>query len=96
MDKYSIDSHKLLLHPQRVSKWLEAKDDWEKLKKVYPIYVEISPYGGCNHRCTFCALDYMGYEKIGLDFKVLKDTLSDMSKNGVKSVMFAEIGRAHV
>lgn len=92
MDKYSIDSHKLLLHPQRVSKWLEAKDDWEKLKKVYPIYVEISPYGGCNHRCTFCALDYMGYEKIGLDFKVLKDTLSDMSKNGVKSVMFAGEG----
>jgi len=42
-DKYSIDSHKLGLHPLRVSKWLEAKDDWDKLKKIYPIYVEISP-----------------------------------------------------
>lgn len=91
-DKYSIDSHKLILHPARVAKWYEAKDDWDKLKKVYPIYVEISPYGGCNHRCTFCALDYMGYENIGLDFDVLKETLSDMATNGVKSVMFAGEG----
>lgn len=91
-DKYSIDSHKLILHPTRVSQWYEAKDDWDKLKKVYPIYVEISPYGGCNHRCTFCALDYMGYENIGLEFKTLKNTLSNMAKNGVKSVMFAGEG----
>ena len=91
-DKYSIDSHKLILHPTKVSKWYEAKDDWEKLKKIYPVYVEISPYGGCNHRCTFCALDYMGYENIGLEFEKLKDTLSNMAENGVKSVMFAGEG----
>lgn len=91
-DKFSIDSHKLILHPTRVSKWYEAKDDWEKLKKIYPVYVEISPYGGCNHRCTFCALDYMGYENIALEFDVLKNTLSDMAERGVKSVMFAGEG----
>lgn len=91
-DKYAIDSHKLILHPVRVSRWYEAKNDWEKLKKIYPIYVEISPYGGCNHRCTFCALDYMGYENIGLDFDVLKNTISNMAKNGVKSLMFAGEG----
>jgi len=91
-DKFNIDSHKLSLHPIRVSKWLEAKEDWNKLKSIYPIYVEISPYGGCNHRCTFCALDYMGYEKIGLDFEVLKSTVTNMAKNGVKSVMFAGEG----
>jgi radical SAM protein with 4Fe4S-binding SPASM domain len=91
-DKYAIDSHKMGLHPLRVAKWLEAGDDWLKLKKTYPVYVEVSPYGGCNHRCTFCALDYMGYENIGLDFNVLKDALSDMAKNGVKSVMFAGEG----
>jgi len=91
-DKYSIDSHKLIYHPTRVSKWYEAKDDWFKLKKIYPIYVEVSPYGGCNHRCTFCALDYMGYENIGLDFDVLKNTISNMASNGVKSIMFAGEG----
>jgi molybdenum cofactor biosynthesis enzyme MoaA len=91
-DKYSIDSHKLIFHPSRISRWYDAKDNWEKLKNVYPIYVEISPYGGCNHRCTFCALDYMGYENIGLEFNALKETLTNMAINGVKSVMFAGEG----
>ncbi len=91
-DKYAIDSHKLIYHPTRVSRWYESNSEWEKLKSVYPIYVEISPYGGCNHRCTFCALDYMGYENIGLDFEVLKNTLTNMAKKGVKSVMFAGEG----
>lgn len=91
-DKFAIDSHKMSLHPQRVASWLDARDEWEKLKKIYPIYVEISPYGGCNHRCTFCALDYMGYENIALEFNTLKDAISDMAKHGVKSVMFAGEG----
>ncbi|MBD3823133.1 MAG: radical SAM protein [Epsilonproteobacteria bacterium] len=91
-DKFSIDSHKMGLHPTRVAKWLEAGDEWERLKEVYPLYVEVSPYGGCNHRCTFCALDYMGYENIGLEFDVLKNALSDMAQKGVKSVMFAGEG----
>lgn len=91
-DKFSIDSHKMSLHPIRVAKWMEADDDWERLKKIYPVYVEVSPYGGCNHRCTFCALDYMGYENIGIEFEVLKSTLTNMAKNGVKSVMFAGEG----
>lgn len=92
MDNYSIDSHKLILHPVRVAKWFEAENNWEKQKSIYPIYVEVSPYGGCNHRCTFCGLDYMGYEKKALDYEVLKNTLTNMAKNGVKSVMFAGEG----
>lgn len=35
-DKFSIDSHKLSLHPIRVARWLETKDDWEKQKKFIP------------------------------------------------------------
>lgn len=91
-DKYAIDSHKLSYHPERVSKWITSKNNWDSLKKIYPIYVEISPYGGCNHRCTFCALDYMGYENIGLDFEILKNTITNMAENGVKSIMFAGEG----
>lgn len=90
-DKYSIDSHKLILHPTRVANWYEAKN-WENKKTIYPIYVEISPYGGCNHRCTFCGLDYMGYQKNAHDFETLKNTLTNMSEKGVKSVMFAGEG----
>jgi len=92
LDKYSIDSHKLILHPTRVASWYEAKNQWKKLKNIYPIYMEISPYGGCNHRCTFCALDYMGYENISLEFNKLKDTITNMATKGVKSIMFAGEG----
>lgn len=91
-DKYKIDSHKLIFHPERVSQWLEAKDDWEKEKKVYPIYVEVSPYGGCNHRCTFCGVDYMGYQNIKLDTAIFKERLTEMGQLGVKSIMYAGEG----
>lgn len=91
-DKFKIDSHKMMYHPQRVSEWLAAGNDWEKQKKIYPLYVEISPSGSCNHRCKFCAVDYIGYKSIFLDKEVLLRTLKDMSNHGVKSVMFAGEG----
>ena len=71
---------------------MESQNNWDKQKEIYPIYVEISPYGGCNHRCTFCGLDYMGYDKKSLNYDVLKNTLTNMAENGVKSVMFAGEG----
>ncbi|RXJ93837.1 radical SAM protein [Malaciobacter molluscorum] len=91
MDKFSIDSHKLLYHPIRVSKWLESKD-WEGKKKIYPIYVEITPIGSCNHRCTFCSVDYIGYKSIKQDEELLKKRIKEMSQLGVKSIMFAGEG----
>jgi len=54
--------------------------------------MEIAPHGGCNHRCIFCALDYLGYKPAHLDTKILKKFLKDISSKGVKSIMFAGEG----
>ncbi|MEO5376668.1 MAG: radical SAM protein [Magnetococcus sp. DMHC-6] len=91
-DRYAIDSHKLIYHPIRTAQYLEGKEEWEKSKTIYPIYVEISPIGACNHRCVFCALDYMGYQPKKLEVELLQQRLPEMARLGIKSVMFAGEG----
>lgn len=85
-DYLSIDGHKLHLHPERVSQWM--KDPLN----TYPIYVEISPVGHCNHRCTFCAVDYLGYKPRSLDTEMLIKRLYEMGHLGIKSIMYAGEG----
>jgi len=85
MDKYRIDSHKLMFHVGRVNAWLNDKE-------VYPIYVEISPSGACNHRCTYCALDFMEYKPRFLKTELLKKRLTEMGQLGIKSIMYAGEG----
>ena len=92
MDKYSIDSHKLMWHPERVTKIVEAKGSWEVLKDCQPIYAELSLSGACNHRCTFCSVDYIGYKPIFIDYDVLERFLKDSATIGLKSIMFAGDG----
>jgi radical SAM protein with 4Fe4S-binding SPASM domain len=84
-DNYRIDSHKLIFHPQRVAAWMSGEI-------ISPIYVEISPSGACNHRCTFCAFDYVGYQTRFIETGVLKERLTEMAGAGVKSVMYAGEG----
>jgi GTP 3',8-cyclase len=85
MDKYKIDSHKLIYHIPRVYEWLEGKN-------IYPIYMEVSPSGACNHRCLYCGLDFMGYKPNYLEADILKERLSELGGLGLKSIMYAGEG----
>jgi MoaA/NifB/PqqE/SkfB family radical SAM enzyme len=84
-DRYRMDGHKLIHHIPRVHAWLEGRI-------VYPVYMEISPSGACNHRCRFCAKDFMGYQGRFLDADLFKQRLEEMAGLGVKSMMYAGEG----
>ncbi|KKN78427.1 hypothetical protein LCGC14_0349590 [marine sediment metagenome] len=79
MNDFGLDTHKLMLHPERVSKWLDGED-------TAPILVEICPIGRCNHRCVFCAYNYTDYKGPQLDYTTMIETLTEMGKMGVKSI----------
>lgn len=88
-----IENPKLLYHPDWLEKW--RKDPFS----VPPIYVEVSPAGKCNHRCTFCAPELLGYPDNFLDPDVLKQCFQEMRQIreetgniGFKSIQFAGEG----
>ena len=72
-----MDSHKLIYHPETVSRWLRGEN-------IYPVEIEISPSGTCNHRCVFCAVDYVGYTPCFLEKEIILRDIGQMSKNGLK------------
>ena len=75
-----MDSHKLIYHPDAVARWLKGEN-------IYPIEIEISPSGACNHRCVFCAVDYIGYQPDFLDRDTILRDIYQMGKKGLKSVI---------
>lgn len=72
-------------HLDRLTPWLNGQD-------IYPIYLEVSPSGTCNHRCIFCALDYMEYQPVFLETEKVKEFLAEAKEKGLKSVMFSGEG----
>lgn len=79
-----IDNHKLMYHPKKIAQWLETGD-------CYPVHIEIGITSRCNHRCLFCALDFLEHKE-DIDTQVMINALEEMGKKGVKSVMFGGEG----
>jgi len=74
-----------MFHVERLHQWLKGDD-------IFPIYVEISPSGACNHRCVFCAFEYLNYSPRFIDTKSLFKALREMSECGVKSINYSGEG----
>lgn len=88
-DDIRIDSHKLMYHPDRVAAW-------QRGELIYPIEMEIGISGACNHRCVFCAVDYMKYQPRMLDANVLNRNLKILARKGLKSIIYAGEGEPMV
>ncbi len=84
-----MDSHKLLYHPCRVADYISGEI-------IYPIEMEIGLSGACNHRCIFCAVDYMEYKPRMLDAEVLIHNLEILGKKGLRSIIYAGEGEPMV
>jgi cyclic pyranopterin phosphate synthase len=85
MNRYLFDGHKLMYHPDRVAEFLQTGD-------CFPLYVEISPVGSCNHRCLFCAYDYLGHPDRRLDGDRTLGLIDELADSGVRSILFAGEG----
>ena len=89
-----FDSQKIVYHPDWIRRWREYPFS------TPPIYMEISPIGLCNHRCTFCAKEVMGYPNRSLSAGLLAGFITELKKLrerdpdglGIKSIMFAGEG----
>jgi radical SAM protein with 4Fe4S-binding SPASM domain len=97
-DVFKIDSHKYSYHPGHsltvINYVTNTKDPAirKSYKSLHPKYIEISPVGACNHRCTFCAVDYIGYKSIFMNLDRYKASINSMIGKGCGSVMFAGEG----
>lgn len=89
-----IEGAKIQYHPDWLRRW--RQDPFS----VPPIYVEISPVGMCNHRCTFCAPEVLGYPNRQLDLPLLRQRLMEIKSMreedpdglGIRSIQYAGEG----
>lgn len=85
MKNYIFDGHKLNYHIDQVHEFLSSGD-------CFPLYMEISPAGSCNHRCLFCAYDYIGHPNRKLDTDKFLKFIDEISECGIRSLLYAGEG----
>jgi wyosine [tRNA(Phe)-imidazoG37] synthetase (radical SAM superfamily) len=89
-----FENAKVIHHPKWLRRW--RQDPFS----VMPIYLELSPVGMCNHRCTFCAPEFLGYPNRSLSVWVMRKLLYELKELqeedpdglGVKVIQFAGEG----
>lgn len=85
MSNFSLDSHKLLHH-------LDVLNAWIRGERIYPMYVAISPSGTCNHRCIFCAYNYLENKPVFLEKHSVFRLLGELGGLGAKAAFFSGEG----
>jgi len=85
MGIFDVDSHKLMYHPVEVANWL-------RFGNSYPLHLEVGITNKCNHKCTFCTLDWITHGKDSLSTEAFIGLIQDVKQLGVKSVYFAGEG----
>ena len=78
------DSHKLGLHPHKVSRWMTGED--------VPFHAEIGITNRCNHHCSFCTLDWVTHGNNDINYSTLCKTLEELEYMGVESIYLAGEG----
>lgn len=81
-----VDNHKLSFHPHRVSRWLDNNGD------PMPLHAEIGITNRCNHRCSFCTLDWITHGSQELALPIIRKAVYDLKSLGVKSIYLAGEG----
>lgn len=85
MNKLQLSGTKLIHH-------LEILDKWKKGEAIYPVFVEVSPTDACNHKCVFCAYDYLERKHNVINAEKLKNTFSELQKLGTKAIFYSGEG----
>jgi radical SAM protein with 4Fe4S-binding SPASM domain len=85
MKSFNFDGHKLFYNFETTYNLLADNP-------TNPVYIEYSPVGNCNHRCLFCAYDYIGYQSRRLDKDKTIASIEEFAKLGVKAMLFAGEG----
>lgn len=86
IDKYKMDSNKMLWHLDNVLKW-------QNKEKIAPLHIDMGLSKGCNQKCVFCYGMFQGNEfKKGYEIlfsgEPLFNFLREAGELGVKSIGF--------
>ncbi len=79
MDKWLMDSTKLMYHPDRIADFLAGKS-------IIPIHIDIGVTKKCNLRCSYCYGIFQKFTGEVISSKVLFNLFKQAGQIGIKSI----------